>query len=343
MVQNIFKALLIVSLVCLLLTSVTVFAQNLQETYAKKMHEANEVRAKMAASGINKETYDNLNTQYLKLEAEIKEIRSKLESDAEFVKRQNDAKLAYNEANNNFKKGQFDAALASYDKAIALDPNKSQAFYGKGLTLARLRNNDEALVAYQKALAIDPSNEQAYSAMGSLYNSIGKYNEAIEAYKKAVDLNQTRYTTIYNLGLVYSQIKDFKNAINTFRMATQVKPDYYKAFISLGVAYMENGQIDQAIMAFESALGIKGDLDEAHYRLAVAFNKAGQYQDALKSAQEALKTTRRYRAAVSFEAGYASKNLGNRDQALSFFEEAGKDRQWRASAEYEINLIKTGK
>ena len=155
-------------------------------------------------------------------------------------------------------------------------------------------------------------------------------------------MNPSKATTIYNLALVYDRIKDYENSAQYFRMATQVDPEYFRAFNSLGVALMNGGKVDQALNAFQSALAVKEDYDEPMYRMAEVYNKIGKHQEALNSAKECLKITRKFKAHASFEAGIAAKALGQKEAAIDYFTEAGKNRQWRKSADYEIDAIKKG-
>jgi hypothetical protein len=48
---------------------------------------------------------------------------------------------------------------------------------------------------------------------------------------------------------------------------------------------------------------------------------------------------RRNYAPAAFEAGKASHCVGNEQQALTYYGIAAKDRAWKKSAEYEIDLI----
>jgi tetratricopeptide (TPR) repeat protein len=49
-------------------------------------------------------------------------------------------------------------ALAAYDRAIAVDPDRWIAHFGRGTALVRLGRGDEAVDAWRRALALDPAN-----------------------------------------------------------------------------------------------------------------------------------------------------------------------------------------
>ncbi|MBN1560553.1 tetratricopeptide repeat protein [candidate division KSB1 bacterium] len=310
--------------------------------YDEKVRALKEVSVKMSAQGITTDEYNKLKEQYDALNGEILRLQNDLNSDQDYAKKMNDAKLAFNEGNTLFKQGQYDEAVAAYDKSLQLDPSNSNAYQGKGLTLAKQRKYDEAIAAYEKAVKADPTNYSAFAAMGKTYYDKKDFKNAVNAYQQAVEINPQRETNIYMLALCYNNIKDTKNAIKYFTMATQVKPDYEKAYNSLGEAYMTDGQVENAITAFEMAISIDDKYDEAYYRLAAANNKTGRYQEALEAAQNCLKVTKKFKGAANFEAGTAAKKLGRLDEAKKYFEASASDRQWRKSAEYELDLLSKG-
>ncbi|MBN1465449.1 tetratricopeptide repeat protein [candidate division KSB1 bacterium] len=341
-VRNATKFLLVLAVLFLLGVVLAQSTEQKKAQYDEKVRALKDVSVKMSAQGITTDEYNKLKEQYESLNGEILKLQDELNSDQAYTKKMNDAKLAYNEGNTLFKQGQYDEAVAAYDKSLALDPSNSNAYQGKGLTLAKQRKYDEAVAAYKKAVEADPTNYAAFAAMGKAHYDNKDFSNAVEAYQQAVDINPQRETNIYMLALSYNRIKDTKNAIKYFTMATQVKPDYEKAFNSLGEAYMTDGQVENAINAFEMAISIDEKYDEAYYRLAAANNKTGRYQEALDAAQNCLKVTKKFKGAANFEAGTAAKKLGRLDEAKKYFEAAASDRQWRKSAEYELDLLSKG-
>lgn len=51
---------------------------------------------------------------------------------------------------------QYSQALASYDKAIAIEPNKHQAYYNKACTYALQKDTTAAISNLQKAMKLVP-------------------------------------------------------------------------------------------------------------------------------------------------------------------------------------------
>ena len=52
--------------------------------------------------------------------------------------------------------GRYNGAIKCYDQSIKLNPKYDLAWYGRGLILALLGNNDEAVKSFDRALEINP-------------------------------------------------------------------------------------------------------------------------------------------------------------------------------------------
>jgi tetratricopeptide (TPR) repeat protein len=66
-----------------------------------------------------------------------------------------------------------------------------------------------------------------------------------------------------------------------------------------------------------------------------------QYENAKKSAKECLNIKRNY-APAYFELGISEKALGNKVAAADAFEKAKKDKNWRKSAQFELDKLSKG-
>ncbi len=65
-------------------------------------------------------------------------------------------------------------ALATYNKALAIDPDFALAWHIKGLPLEKLERYEEALHAFEKTLAIDPNSAMAFQNKQNLLNKLGR-------------------------------------------------------------------------------------------------------------------------------------------------------------------------
>lgn len=84
---------------------------------------------------------------------------------------------------------QFEAALAAFEQAIALDANYCKAWNGRGNALCSLKQYAAALASYDKAIALQPDYHQAWFNRGLLLNEMMAYGNALESYDRAIALN----------------------------------------------------------------------------------------------------------------------------------------------------------
>lgn len=87
------------------------------------------------------------------------------------------------------QQGKIEAAIASYEKAIALDPNLAIAHNNLGNLLVQQGKMEAALASYRKAIALDPDLAIAHNNLGNLLVQQGKMKMAIASYEKAINLN----------------------------------------------------------------------------------------------------------------------------------------------------------
>ncbi|XP_047342359.1 TPR repeat-containing thioredoxin TTL1-like [Impatiens glandulifera] len=94
-----------------------------------------------------------------------------------------DAEVVKNNGNLMYKEGRFKEALALYDKAIVLEPNRAWYHCNKGAALIGLGRLLEAVFACQQAINLDPSYRRAHHRLATLYFRLGETGKALEEYK----------------------------------------------------------------------------------------------------------------------------------------------------------------
>ncbi|KAK1280009.1 Inactive TPR repeat-containing thioredoxin TTL3 [Acorus gramineus] len=89
--------------------------------------------------------------------------------------------------NEEYKKGRFAEALALYDRAISLDPNRASYRSNKAAALMGLGRLLEAVEECKEAVRIEPSYGRAHHRLATLYLRLGEAEKAIKHFKMAGD------------------------------------------------------------------------------------------------------------------------------------------------------------
>ncbi|KAJ1378156.1 Tetratricopeptide-like helical domain superfamily [Sesbania bispinosa] len=87
--------------------------------------------------------------------------------------------------NEDYKNGRFAEALALYDAAIAIDPNKASYRSNKSAALTALGRLLEAVFECREAIRIEPHYNRAHNRLGNLHLRLGETDKALYHYKQA--------------------------------------------------------------------------------------------------------------------------------------------------------------
>lgn len=127
------------------------------------------------------------------------------------------------------EQGNLDKAVASYKRAIELDPEHADSYYNLGNIYAQNKQFTIARDLYRKAISIDPLAARAYSNLGNVYFETNKLDSALIFYKKAIELEPDYATPYCHAGLVYLEIGDFARAESIWLDCLRVIPQSQRA------------------------------------------------------------------------------------------------------------------
>ena len=86
-------------------------------------------------------------------------------------------------------KGQYDRAIANYDKAIKLDPKFAIAYNNRGIAYGQKGDDDRAIADFDTAIKLDPKSADTYYNRGIAYGQKGDYDRAIADFDTAIKLD----------------------------------------------------------------------------------------------------------------------------------------------------------
>ncbi|KAJ7956840.1 TPR repeat-containing thioredoxin like [Quillaja saponaria] len=87
--------------------------------------------------------------------------------------------------NEDYKNGRFAEALALYDAAISIDPNKASYRSNRSAALTALGRILEAVFECREAIRMEPHYHRAHHRLANLYLRIGEAEKAVYHYKHA--------------------------------------------------------------------------------------------------------------------------------------------------------------
>lgn len=162
--------------------------------------------------------------------------------------------------------GNFEAAVATYQAGIILDPNNYDIYLALGDIYMAQYDLDKAIKTYCDAITLNPEDYRAYSKCGIALWEKDYLEEALVSYHKAIELNPENEFAHNNLGILYLDgLMDAEEALEYFEEAIELNPSYTLAYFNAGRASQQMGFTNDAAHYYQMAIDlnkITQDLDE---------------------------------------------------------------------------------
>jgi hypothetical protein len=123
-----------------------------------------------------------------------------------------------------------------------------------GNTLERLDRWVEAVESFQHAIGLDPNYSEAYNNLGVALVETGRNREAIAAYAKTIEINPNHANAYFNLGKLSVKLSEYHAALQMFEKALAIQPLHAYAHHELGCLQEMNGQLAMAASSYQKSL-----------------------------------------------------------------------------------------
>ena len=174
-------------------------------------------------------------------------------------------------------------AFMQYNKALSLDPGRTDIRYKVGQLLLMRGMADEAMMEFEEILKSDPDNALAYEGRGMVLFGKGKLDESEDNFKWAVSLDPKLWKVHTSLGIIYDRREQYEAAINEYHKAIAINPDSSVLINDLGVSNFLKGNYEKSVDALSKALKIDPTNSRLYNNLGLVLCKLGRYEDAFKA------------------------------------------------------------
>lgn len=162
----------------------------------------------------------------------------------------------------------LDAAIATLEKAVRLDPRFWKAHHELGGALHRSGRRAEALGRFQEAARLRPDDASVQFNLGKTLAVSGSPDAARRAFARALALNPQFGEAHQELGVLLFGAGRVPEAIQHLRGAVEWSPDSSSAHSDLGGALAQAGRTAEALTHLRRALTIDPDNAAARENLA---------------------------------------------------------------------------
>jgi tetratricopeptide (TPR) repeat protein len=125
--------------------------------------------------------------------------------------------------------------------------NRERQYIDEGLSSLKAidANATAALESFDKAIAINPDSATAWNYRGSALNSLNRHPEAIDSFDKAIAINPNYAAPWYNRGNALMELGRYAEAALSFTKVLTIDPNDGMAKKSLEIALQKQIQAQQ--------------------------------------------------------------------------------------------------
>jgi tetratricopeptide (TPR) repeat protein len=243
------------------------------------------------------------------------------------------------------KRGEYDAALPFFLKAIDINPRNAEAhrwaaniyrhrgsdllneyrmwkgafgaapadlFYRNSFTAflsERFGDYPQALNLIQEALTQEPQNTDLLKRAANLNQRLGNHDQAIATYREVLALRPHSPDILDAIGTSLVFLERYDDAIRSYQEALAINASRPESHSGLGAAYARQNKSHDAIREYETALTLGGENIEVRSYLCGQYYMTDQYQKAESCLRQVLRSDPQNKAAMHIYP-YVMKNLG---------------------------------
>jgi tetratricopeptide (TPR) repeat protein len=153
----------------------------------------------------------------------------------------------------------------------ALGQTSYESHLADAVTSQSSGNFSAAIAAYQQALAIRHDIPEVWANLGLMQHQAGDRSGALSSFKAAYQLQPKLFVPLLFLGIENLQLNNRAEAIRYLSMARQLRPNDPEICMNLGRAYFGLKQFDSAATAYRRVTELNAKNGEAWYKLGITY------------------------------------------------------------------------
>ena len=161
-----------------------------------------------------------------------------------------------------FGRQEYEAAIAAYEKANAINPAFSQPYNQKGYAYRFLGQYDKAELSFKKYIELIPNDPNPYDSYAEFLMKMGRFDESIKTYEKALAVDPNfvaSYIGIGNDRVFLDQGGEARKTYSKLREIARNDGERLAANFWTAMSYVHEGATDEAVAALQK----NADIDEA--------------------------------------------------------------------------------
>lgn len=185
-----------------------------------------------------------------------------------------DYKLAFDQAQEHMRRGQYQQALVRLDEAKALEPKNVAAYLGEAVCYFHLQNLGKSLAAMEFVVRNEPDNAVYLGNRAMILQTMGDNLGALDGWNVVLKKLPEDVGALSSRAYLYGLLGNHKAAVGDYDLLIRLDPMNSLHFINRGVAYYKQQKFKEAVQDSTKAISLNPKSIDGH--LLRALSKALQ-------------------------------------------------------------------
>lgn len=173
-------------------------------------------------------------------------------------------------------------SISKYLRAIFINRNNIDAYYGLALSHKELKNYDKAIEILEKAIQIKDDDFALFYELGICHLMNGTPCPAIKCLIRSIQLNPDNLNAQVQLALAHELVGEEELALMIYQRIIEVAPDFLKAYKHKAALLMSLDEYKDASTVFNEILKVKPGYTKAFLGIGICFDKLKKTVSAMR-------------------------------------------------------------
>ncbi len=134
-------------------------------------------------------------------------------------------------------------------KVTQMQPNLGEAFLAQGYFHYYCEQNyDAAIASFEKARQLAPKTSDALEALALVSRRKGKSQQSLEYFRQATEIDPRNISLLASNGETYVELREYSSALKTYDQILEISPDNADALGSKAEIHQMEGNLSEAAM-----------------------------------------------------------------------------------------------
>ncbi|WP_295618849.1 tetratricopeptide repeat-containing serine protease family protein [Chamaesiphon sp. GL140_3_metabinner_50] len=151
------------------------------------------------------------------------------------------------------QKGDYQNAIADYNRALVLNPQFDEIYFRRGIARSLTKDWQGAEADYTRAIEVKPQHAEAYLHRGNSRNLLANWQGAKSDFDLAITLEPNISSAYVGRGVAWCELKNCQSALKDYDRAIALTPDEAETYTRRAFAYHQLGDNRSAVASYVTA------------------------------------------------------------------------------------------